>query len=92
MLFLEGYKASKYPLICKYMNGVFNINPSLPKYTFTWDVGKVINYLGNTWSDKSKNLSERTVTLLSILCGQRAREMITAMDTRNITFEENCYH
>ena len=36
-----------------------------------------------------KNLSARTVTLLSILSGQRARESITAIDTRNITFEDN---
>ena len=27
--------------------------------------------------------------LVSILSGQRARESITAMDTRNITFEDN---
>ena len=49
------------------MKSVFNINPSLPNYTFTWDVGKAVNYLGNNWTDKLKNLSEKTVTL-SILC------------------------
>ena len=52
-------------------------------------MGKVINYLGNKWTDKLKNLSERTATLLSILCGQRAREIITAMGIGNSTFEEN---
>ena len=39
---IEDYEAGKHPLVCKYMKGVFNINPSLPKYTFTWDVRKVI--------------------------------------------------
>ena len=43
-------------------------------------------YLGNKWTDKLKTLSERIITLLSILCGQRAREIITAMDAKNITF------
>ena len=52
-------------------------------------MGKVIHYLGNKWTDKLKNLSERTITLLSILCGQRGRAIIIAMDTRRITFEEN---
>ena len=89
MLIIEGYEAGKHPLVCKYVKGVFNINSSLPKNTFTWDVEKVINYLGNRWIYKLKNLSERTITLLSILCGQRSREVITAMDTGNITFEEN---
>ena len=44
-------------------------------------------YLRNIWADKLKSLSERTVNLLSILCGQQAREIISAMGTRNITFE-----
>ena len=89
LLTVEGYEAGKHPLACKYLKGIFNTNPSLPKYTFTCDVGKVINFLGKKWSENLKELSERTVTLLAILCGQRAREIITAMDTRNITFEEN---
>ena len=72
-LTIERYEARKHPLVCKYMKDVFNINPSLPNYTFTWDVGKVINYLGNKWTDKLKNLSEKTVTLLSILCATNKR-------------------
>ena len=52
-------------------------------------MGKVISYLGNKWTDKLKNLSQKTVPLLSILCGQRAGEIKTTMDTRNVTFEEN---
>ena len=72
-LTIERYEARKHPLVCKYMKGVFNINPSLPNYTFTWDMGKVINYLGNKWTDKLKNLSEKTVTLLSILCPTNKR-------------------
>ena len=29
-----SYEAGKHPLVCKYMKGVFNINPLLPKYKF----------------------------------------------------------
>ena len=35
------YEAGKHPLVCKYIKGVFNINPSLPKYLFPFDVQKV---------------------------------------------------
>ena len=34
----EGNKAGKHPLICQYMKGLYNITPSLLKYSFTWDV------------------------------------------------------
>ena len=53
-LTIEGYEAGNHPLVCNYIKGIFNINPSLPKFTFTWDVRKVINYLGNKWTDKLK--------------------------------------
>ena len=72
---IEGYEAGKHPLVCKHIKGVSNINPSLPKYLFPFE-----------WTGKLKTLSERIITLLSILCGQRAREIITAMDAKNITF------
>ena len=75
---IEGYKSGKHPLVCKYIKGVFNINPSLPKYLFPLDVGKV------PW--ELKTLSERIITLVSILCRQRASEIITAMDAKNIIF------
>ena len=41
----EGLKAGKDPLICQYMKGLYNINPSLLKYSFTWDVGIVVKHL-----------------------------------------------
>ena len=88
LLTIEGYEAGKHPLVCKYVKDVFNINSSLPKNTFTWGVEKVINYLGNRWIYKLKNLSERTITVLSILCGQRSREVITAKKKKIILFLE----
>ena len=36
-----------------------------------------------------KDLSTRAATLLSVLCGQQVREIITALDIWNITLEEN---
>ena len=32
---IEGYDAGKHTLVCQYMKGVYNSNPSLPKRSFT---------------------------------------------------------
>ena len=88
-IILEGIEAGKHPLICRYMKGLCNINPSLPKYSLTWDVGTVVKYLSEIPNNLKQGLSGKLATLLAILCGQRAREILTAMDLRNICFEKD---
>ena len=39
---IEGYDAGKHPLVCRYMIGVYNSNPTLTKRSFTWDAGAVV--------------------------------------------------
>ena len=41
-------------------------------------------------TENVQHLSQKLATLLAILCGQRAREMLSLMDIRNITMEETC--
>ena len=43
----EGYDAGAHPLVCRYMKGVFNSNPSLPKRSFIWNTGAVVKYLSS---------------------------------------------
>ena len=86
---LEGIEACQHPLICRYMKGLYNINPSLPKYSFTWDVGIVVKYLSGIPNNLKQGLSGRLATLLAILCGQRAREILAVIDLRNICFEKD---
>ena len=42
---VEGTPVGKLPLVCSLLTGVFNKRPPLPRYTFIWDVQKVLNYL-----------------------------------------------
>lgn len=41
----EGYSIGSHPLVVKFMTGVYNLRPSQPKYTETFDVSKVLCYL-----------------------------------------------
>ena len=41
-------------------------------------------------NENVQHLSQKLATLLAILCGQHAREILSLMNIRNITMEETC--
>ena len=86
---IEGYDAGKHPLVCWYMKGVYNSNPSLPKRSFTWDAGAVVRYLTSVTPKSLLDISCKLPSLLAILCGQRGREKLSVMDIWNTTIKEN---
>jgi integrase len=61
------------PLVQRFMKGIFNQRPCLPRYTSTWDVNKVLLYLNSIPLENIllKDLSYKCVTLLALLSGQR---------------------
>ena len=42
---LHGITFGKNPLVSRFLRGVFNIRPALPRYVTTWNVSKVFQYL-----------------------------------------------
>ena len=66
-------KIAEHPLVKRLMTGIFNGQPTLPGYNFTWDTSIVINYLkGLNYDNLSdKLLSYKVAALLTILSGQR---------------------
>ena len=87
---IDNHTVGMHPLVCRYLKGVFNEFPVLPKYSFTWDVGVVLKCISSMNTENVQHLSQKLATLLAILCGQRAREILSLMDIRNITMEETC--
>lgn len=65
-------------ILAKFMKGVFTRRPNLPRYNVTWDTGLVLRLL-ETWSPLSKlsllRLSQKLVTLMLLLSGQRGQTM-----------------
>ena len=76
-------------LIKRFMKGIFEIKPSLPRYNCTWDTEKVLQFL-KSLSPLSNlsllQLSRKLVTLLALSTGQRA-QTLHMLDVRNI---ESC--
>ena len=61
-------------LVCRLLKGVFNLRPSLPRYTTTWDVSICLRYIKSLPSlDECdlKTLSYRLAILLCLTTGQR---------------------
>ena len=66
------------------MSGIFNRNPSKPKYSFIWDVEVVLTYLKSLPIDDSINdklLTLKLTTILALTSASRASEN-TNLDIR----------
>ena len=86
---VKVYDVDKHPLLCRYMKGLQNLKPTLPKYSFPWDVGIVLNYLSTLKNDSVFHLSGKLTTLLAVLCGQTAREILVVIDLIKVSTEED---
>lgn len=63
-------------LINRFMRGIFNLRPSLPKYTNTWDVSHVLGFLSGLFPLKTLDLltlGAKLALLLLLLTGQRGQ-------------------
>jgi integrase len=71
-----GVPFGKDPLVCRFLKGVFELKPSLPKYSEIWDVNKVLCYLQQVSSVNQISLKDLTMNLSTLLClltGQRCQ-------------------
>ena len=72
----DNISFGEHPLVCRFIKGVFQLKPALPKYTHIWDVEKVLSYLQTLAPVSSldlKQLSLKLATFLAILTGQRCQ-------------------
>ena len=76
--FISVNKIGENPLVRRFLKGCFNIRPTRPKYSTTWDVNIVLEYLEKLPKIDElnlKDLSIKTVTLLSLVSAQRAQTL-----------------
>lgn len=96
-IILPGYSSlSNHPLVKRFMKGVFNLKPTLPRYTKTWDASQLVKFLKSLYpnSDLSlKLICLKTASLLTLLSGQRIHT-VHLIQVQNIDLTENaaiCY-
>ena len=64
--------------VIKFMKGVFNSRPPVPKYTNTWDVDEVLSFIETKLCNTDislKKLTLKTVMLIALTSGQRAQSI-----------------
>ena len=72
----DGTSFGENRLVCRFLKGVFEIKPALPKYKKIWDVGQVLTYVRSLTLNSElslKQLSHKLVMLLALLTGQRCQ-------------------
>ena len=65
---------SEHPLLKRFIKGIFNLVPPKPRYSYTWDVKLILDHIEQMGENNSlsfKKLSQKIVTLLMILSGER---------------------
>ena len=53
---IDNHTVRMHSLVCRYLKGVFNEFPVLPKYSFTWDVGVVLKYISSMDTENVQHL------------------------------------
>ena len=87
-------KFGSHPLVTRFMRGVYNIRPQLPRYTQTWDVGILLRYLSNMEPLSSIPLKLSTyklACLCALTTGQRAQSL-AMLDLTNTMVLNNAVH
>lgn len=91
ILSVHGYPVGNHPLTVRFMKGVFNMKPSIPRYSYIWDANDVLKKLALIHPAPKlalKQLTLKTVTLLAILSGQRVQTLHT-LNIKYMTLESN---
>ena len=88
MITIPGYSSiSDHPFFSRFIKGVFNIRPSVPRYTFIWDTDVLLKFLKLLTPNNMlpfKELCLKLACLLTLLAGQRVHSVhkisVTHMD------------
>ncbi len=76
-LVVDGCSAGNHPLVVRFMKGVFNLRPPLPRYTETWDVQPVLQELRAMYPLHTLTLKDLTLKLVMLMALTQAARVQT---------------
>lgn len=74
---VDGCRAGNHPLVLRFMKGVFNLRPPLPRYTETWDVQPVLRELKSMYPLHTLTLRDLTFKLVMLMALTQAARVQT---------------
>ena len=78
LLEIDSFKVGSHPLVSQLLKGAFNLKPPKPRYSHTWSVGKVLDFIKSLGPDKDldiKVLSYKLVALLGLTAPDRSSDL-----------------
>ncbi|CAB4002709.1 Hypothetical predicted protein, partial [Paramuricea clavata] len=81
------------PIVKRFMKGIFELRPALPRYQTTWDVSKVLDFFRKQSMPSALTLKDLTVKvtfLLSLLSGQRCQTIHVLTVDNMILMADKC--
>ena len=88
----DHYTFGQHPLVCRFIKGIFECRPSLPRYQESWDVTVVLAYLAKLGPPEKlnlKNLTLKVFIMMALLSGQRHQTLHTlAIDCMQISSDK----
>ena len=87
----DGIPFGKQHLVSKFCRRVFQLRPSLPRYAFTWDTGKLLSYYRQIQENSELTLKQLTLklaTILALIMSQRA-QTIHSLDINYMKIESD---
>lgn len=85
---VDGQSIGHHPLVKRFVKGVFQRRPALPRNTVIWDPKDVLDYLEHLDDSSLKQLTFKTVCLLALLTGQRAQSL-HLLDINNMSVTDH---
>ena len=74
---VDGASAGSHPLVIRFLKGVFNLRPPKPRYTKTWDVQPVVNFLRSLYPLCTISLKEITLKMVMLMALTQAARIQT---------------
>ena len=80
------------PIVKRYMKGIFENNPTLPKFQFTWNVSLLFNYFRNMQDIHAldiQKLTQKVVMLMALISGGQRAQTIHSIRVSGIKILDN---
>jgi hypothetical protein len=93
---VNNLPVGQHSLVKRFMKGAFNMKPSFPRYTFTWDVNLVLKFLKSM--DNFDNITLKWLTfklamLVALVSGQRCQTLhCLNLDNLDIFSDKAVFH
>ena len=77
---IDGIPVGQHPLIIRFLKGVFESRPAMPRYTAVWNVNQVLDYLKTLYPVNEISLKSLTLKLTRLLA------LVTAQKGQSLPF------